>query len=217
MPRVLVLSLLLLATGALAKPALRARDDAPVPQFSADRYPTGVDGCAWLNWIADRTHEDDLTVVKAGINTRINSMSTSEWEGIGNGIITSDLITTINEYITGMECERDATMVARCEGLSDVGCQFKDFASDDSTVIFNKTDGAVASPPNHKVVFETDEIRVIDVYCPPSSLELAFHTHTRSVSLSPSRSRPRTPPRTRTLSRSTALDYFPPRSTAPCT
>ena len=52
-------------------------------------------------------------------------------------------------------------MVARCEGLSDVGCQFKDFASDDSTVIFNKTDGAVASPPNHKVVFETDEIRVV--------------------------------------------------------
>ena len=79
-----------------------------VPPFSADRYPTGVDGCAWLNWIADRTHEDDLAVVKAGINTRINSMSTSEWEGIGNGIITSDLISTINDYITGMECERDA-------------------------------------------------------------------------------------------------------------
>jgi len=85
----------------------RASRYVPYPR-SADRYPTGVDGCAWLNWIADRTHEDDLTVVKAGINTRINSMSTSEWEGIGNGIITSDLITTINDYITGMECERDA-------------------------------------------------------------------------------------------------------------
>jgi hypothetical protein len=78
-----------------------------------------------------------------------------------------------------MNCTRDLTRVARCVGLSDIGCEFKDFASNDSTVIFRKTDGAVASPPNHKVVAETLSIRVINVFCPPSSLEFAFHTHTR--------------------------------------
>jgi len=152
---------------------------APVPLFSADRYPTGVEQCSWLNWIADRTHSSSIAQAKEVVVQRIRTLSDAQWTAIGNGVIDAGLVRAIEAEVRSMNCTRDETLVARCVGLSDIGCQFRRFASNDSTVMYNKTDGAVASPPNHKVVAETAGVRVINVYCPPSSLELAFHTHTR--------------------------------------
>ena len=149
------------------------------PIFSADRYPTGVEQCSWLNWIADRTGDASIGAVKAGVVRLLRSASDDIWTAIGNGIIDGALIHTIEKEVMSMNCTRNTTLVPRCVGLSDIGCEFQRFASNDSTVMFNKTDGAVASPPNHKVVLENDALRVINVYYPPSSLELAFHTHTR--------------------------------------
>ena len=153
-----LLVLLSVATAAAAAP--------PTPIFSADRYPTGADQCAWLNWIADRTGAEHLRDVKTDLAGKIDSVGLAGWQGIGNGILTADVIEAIKAEIQRMPCTRDPTMVARCEGLSDIGCKFKSFAASTSAQVltnpmFNKTDGAVASPPNHKVVFENDEVRVI--------------------------------------------------------
>jgi len=149
------------------------------PVFSADRYPTGAEQCSWLNWVADRAGDQSIEAAKAAIVRRIRTLSDDQWTAIGNGIIDAELIRAIEGEVLAMNCTRDTTLVPRCVGLSDIGCKFQKFASNDSTVMFNKTDGALASPPNHKVVAETDSVRVINVYCPASSLELAFHTHTR--------------------------------------
>jgi len=149
------------------------------PVFSADRYPTGIRECSWLNWIADRIHVDDMDSVKGHVVKSIQSLNTSQWEGIGNGIITASVITDITKYISNITCNRDSSMIGNCVGLSDIGCKFKKYAAHENSIIFNKTDGAVASPPNHKVLLENSQLRVINVYCPPASLELAFHTHTR--------------------------------------
>merc|ERR1712048_312386 len=101
------------------------------------------------------------------------------WTSIGNGVLGTPIFDALERYIMNMSCHRNSSLVPTCTGLSDIGCQFQNFAANDSTVMFNKTDGAVASPPNHKVVAENDFIRVVNVYCPPGQLETAFHTHTR--------------------------------------
>jgi hypothetical protein len=151
-----------------------------IPTFSADRYPTGVEQCSWLNWIADRTAQDDLDHVKEDLIKRVQSLSIKVWESIGNGVIHQPVFDHLAAFVRrNMTCERNRTVVKSCTGLSDIGCQFQDFAANDNSVIFNKTDGAGASPPNHKVVAENDQIRVVNVYCPSGDLETAFHTHTR--------------------------------------
>lgn len=147
--------------------------------FSADRYPTGAQECSWLNWIADRLNMDDIEVVKKDIISRVDSLGANTWASIGNGVLSESVFQAFRAYVSSMPCVRNRTLVSSCTGLSDIGCQFKDFAANDSTVMFAKTDGAVASPPNHKVVAENDNIRVVNVYCPPGQLETAFHTHTR--------------------------------------
>ena len=48
-------------------------------------------------------------------------------------------------------CARDRTIIKRCEGITDIACKFQDYTADDTSIMYNKTDGAVASPPNHKV------------------------------------------------------------------
>lgn len=147
--------------------------------FEADRYPTGAEECSWLNWIADRLDVDDMEAVKKTIISHVDSLGSQTWASIGNGVLTDDVFAAFRSHISASSCTRNRTLVKTCTGLSDIGCQFKDFASNDSTVMFLKTDGAVASPPNHKVVAENKHIRVVNVYCPSGKLETAFHTHTR--------------------------------------
>jgi len=147
--------------------------------YGPDRYPTGTEQCSWLNWIADRLGTDDIESAKKDIIQRVDSLGQSTWSDIGNGILNEGVFESFRMEISGMACSRNRTLVSSCVGLSDIACQFKSFAANDSTVMFNKTDGAVASPPNHKVVAENDYIRVINVYCPSGELETAFHTHTR--------------------------------------
>merc|ERR1712048_129864 len=101
------------------------------------------------------------------------------WTSIGNGVLGTPIFDALERYIMNMSCHRNSSLVPTCTGLSDIGCQFQNFTANDSTVMFSKTDGAVASPPNHKVVAENEFIRVVNVYCPPGELETAFHTHTR--------------------------------------
>jgi hypothetical protein len=122
---------------------------------------------------------DDMEAVKKKIIQSVDSLGSKTWDAIGNGVLTDGVFDAFRSHISRSSCVRNRTLVKTCEGLSDIGCQFKDFASNDSTVMFLKTDGAVASPPNHKVVAENGNIRVINVYCPPGKLETAFHTHTR--------------------------------------
>lgn len=147
--------------------------------FSADRYPTGTEGCSWLNWIADRLNMDDIEAVKKDIISRVDSLGAQRWSSIGNGILTEGVFEAFRSHVSAMPCTRNRTLVRACTGLSDIGCQFKDFAANDSSLMFVKTDGAVASPPNHKVVAENDNVRVVNVYCPSGEVETAFHTHTR--------------------------------------
>jgi len=146
--------------------------------FSASRYPAGIEECSWLNWIADILHIDDMDSVKEHVVGSVQSLNTS-LESIGNGIITPSVVTEIGQHISKIACTRDHNLIGNCVGLSNIACMFKKYTADDDQVIFNKTDGAVASPPNHKVVFENDRVRVINAYCAPESPELAFHTHTR--------------------------------------
>lgn len=147
--------------------------------YSADRYPTGVEECSWLNWIADRLNISDIEAVKKDIIRRVDSIDAKTWASIGNGVLSESVFESFRATVSAMSCARDRALVSSCKGLSDIGCQFKDFAANDSTVMFVKTDGAVASPPNHKVVAENSDIRVVNVYCPSGELETAFHTHTR--------------------------------------
>lgn len=132
-----------------------------------------------MNWIADRLNIDDISAVKKDIISRVDSLGSETWTSIGNGVLSESVFEAFRSYVSAMPCARNKTLVASCEGLSDIGCQFKDFAANDSSVMFNKTDGAVASPPNHKVVAENSQVRVVNVYCPAGELETAFHTHTR--------------------------------------
>lgn len=120
----------------------------------------------------------------------------STWESLGVPAATIKQITT---YMAGntMNCSRDErsappyscevtafyhigcrrfSLLGGRQGLSDIGCQFSDFNS----VIFNKTDGAVASPPNHKVIAENDQVpssisRPQARACIPCSLWNAMH------------------------------------------
>lgn len=152
----------------------------PIPQFSPDRYPTGAAGCSWLNWIADRTDSESIEATKADVVRRVKSVGTSRWvDELGNGVLDASFLEYFDKAVHDIPCSRDAGLIARCEGISDIACKFQRYTADDTSIMFNKTDGAVASPPNHKVVFENDLVRVVNVYCPPASDELAFHTHTR--------------------------------------
>lgn len=154
----------------------------PTPQFSADRYPTGAQPCSWLNWIADRTGADSIESVRADLAHRIDSMGSDTWaKTLGNGVLDETFSHTLKSGIADIakSCVRDRTIIKRCEGITDIACKFQDYTADDTSIMYNKTDGAVASPPNHKVVFENSMVRVVNVYCPPASDEFAFHTHTR--------------------------------------
>mmetsp|Transcript_64032 Transcript_64032/g.206275 ORF Transcript_64032/g.206275 Transcript_64032/m.206275 type:complete len:284 (+) Transcript_64032:105-956(+) len=167
-----------LALGSLAR--VGCADAAPpTPTFSADRYPTGAQECSWLNWIADRSEQDDLQLVKENIIARTMSLGIERWEAIGNGVLGQHVFDEFAKYIRGMNCTRNATLIANCVGITDIACRFKNFTADDTSVIFRKTDGGVACPSSHQVIEENDQIRVINVHTPPGRHEVAFHTHTR--------------------------------------
>jgi len=166
-----LICIVLAVSGSAALPAARS---LPKPMFSADRYPTGTEECAWLNWIGNRLDLSTMEEVKADLIDRVGSLDAEEWGAIG---VEAGVIKEIAAYLNASSCKREraAAPPYSCEGLSDIGCQFSDF----NTVIFNKTDGAIASPPNHKVVAETTKIRVVNVYCPLGTIEYRFHTHER--------------------------------------
>lgn len=56
---------LALALAAAANALPRKLEELPDPIFSADRYPTGTEECAWLNWIGNRQGMSSLEEVFA--------------------------------------------------------------------------------------------------------------------------------------------------------
>merc|ERR1711871_116440 len=87
---------LALATAANALP--RKLEALPDPIFSADRYPTGTEECAWLNWIGNRQGMSSLEEIKSNLIGRVESLGMSTWESLGVPAATIKQITT---YMAG--------------------------------------------------------------------------------------------------------------------
>jgi len=168
-----------LTLGSLARVGRADVAAAPDAIFGPDRYPTGAEDCTWLNWIADKTGQDDLELVKEDIIDRTMSIGIDRWVEMGNGVLDQHFFDMLAKAIRGMDCDRDATLVENCVGLSDVGCQFKAHAAKDRSTVFHKSDGGIACPSSHQMIEENDVVRVLNVYTPPGHREHAFHTHTR--------------------------------------
>jgi hypothetical protein len=86
----LAMSTTLLSALAQQAPVTASR---PRPIFAADRYPTGVEQCSWLNWIADRMG-GSIASAKQGVVDSLGTLSDDEWKTIGNDIIDGECALT---------------------------------------------------------------------------------------------------------------------------
>jgi hypothetical protein len=170
-----VAALALLPGGSIPTAAAGATAEGtrPGPVYPPMTFPRANDGtfgagcqswdcvsftsCYWLQYVANKTGAPSLAAARATVVAALDTVPEASWTSF---LVPPDVMAQLKENITESACELD---VASYPTLP-----YHDWKTSE--------DGPNAAPLNHKVLAETDALRVVNVYGYPGSTE-AMHSH----------------------------------------